>query len=525
MQVVPSRNLPTVSPSNTFALDSYKFVTGTPYSLIVSPDYYYNTPMWHNMQYFTLNTSGVIYRVLLFGTGALFNSDTIYFWRNGIYYETVADAISETSALSVTGLSFIGFPNQTYAPKFAKTQASSESLYVAPEKFEFDYGPFPDECTIVTGGYTIVCKFYGWNTRVGYWATFRGSFTYDHTYTVSGVPYTAHNTTEVIVNVDLPLGLGIAGGSTTTSVTFKVGNFPYSLSAEKTVTATHASFLLSDTVTPTITNSLGGIYAGYFADLTDLNYTFSGAIVFPQTIRVNLPNAYFTGEGGPSIGNVDEILTLDLDDGCYKSDIKNFYNIPGRLIIEQSMFGPSGTGFKFFRGGNFTTHSWSDAQSDRICVGSREFANVYRDQLPYLKQPNDRNSLSSIGNDVYTAIIAQMKSKATGAAGSGDFTDFSLRLYDVDTVVVGVTVPAFTYFLDSSYETGSKLNTDFHGFHYGLGYGTRTHIVSYSFTQSCRKGLVGNTSLNPWSDGQNFFKNSHFFIASQDTGAFVSSIR
>ena len=76
----------------------------------------------------------------------------------------------------------------------------------------------------------------------------------------------------------------------------------------------------------------------------DPNNASSTFMRLPPTCRVVMPQAFiygdrWTGENGRySLGNIDEILTLDTASGSYFSGLKNYYNIPGRLYFTTDFY-------------------------------------------------------------------------------------------------------------------------------------------------------------------------------------------
>ena len=521
--------------STNISLTTFLFNSKTPYDFIINPvfnvarsnlSYGQNQELqfWYQQKItWGLNPyEELIFRVLVNEPYGLFKKGFIYYFRNFAIYETLQNAIDEVDEIVITNEQIpnvsIGTPNKTYRPQRYKLYANADHINFSPEPYAFDYGPFPDTCTIVTGGYTIICK---WFPDAVNETTFSGSFDYSYTYTDENDDViTTVELVGVSVLIAVPTNLGETGGATDTVVTIEIVSNNGAL-VSKTITEPHADFPLTDTVAPTITSGLNEFDA-YFLDLDEITYTFSGEIIFPQEIRVNLPNAYFTGEGGDVLDeNIDEILTLDLETGCYVSDIKNYYNIPGRLIIETAIWGPSGTGFKFFIG-PIDYHGYSIY---RLNVGKRFYDNIYYDWFPQIKE-NENNIQNK-----YTAVISTGSTDINSETNS--FTDFGYHINSTAVEKNGYIAPRFKYYVDSLDEDGTE---------YLVGQGTRTfnydwsggiHNVSYAIFTSCRK-VYGelydyeNTPYNyypPWHPSQNFFKNPRFFLASDSVDAFISSVR
>lgn len=62
--------------------------------------------------------------------------------------------------------------------------------------------------------------------------------------------------------------------------------------------------------------------------------TISGTINYTPDVRLYIPDAQFYDSVRPiNIGHIDEVLTFNPTVGMYISDLKNFYNIPGRFHI------------------------------------------------------------------------------------------------------------------------------------------------------------------------------------------------
>jgi hypothetical protein len=489
---------------------------------------YQDLPFWYDQKIlWGLNPyEDLIFKVLLNDPYGLFKKGFIYYFRNFAIYETLENAINEAEEIEITEIQsysiLIGLPYKTYRPQRYKLYANADYINYNPG-YAFDYGPFPDTCTIETGGYTIICKYNPYNSET----TFSGSFKYSYTYTDANDDVITEITNlPVNILIAVPNNLGGTGGATETVVTISIYHIGIGSSVSKTITEPHASFPLSDTVIPTVDphdlpHPAYDHYDDYFLDLDEITYTFSGEIIFPQELRVNLPNAYFTGEGGEVFDeNIDEILTLDLETGCYVSDIKNYYNIPGRLIIETAIWGPSGTGFKFFIG-PIDYHGYS---IHRLNVGKRFYDNIYYDWFPQIK-PNENN----IANK-YTAVISTGSTDPYSETNT--FTDFGYHINGTAVEKNGYIAPRLKYYVDTLDENASEHNTG-QGVRLGFDWSGGVHNVLYSIFTSCRK-VYGelydseNTPFYyypPWHPSQNFFKNPRFFLASDSVNAFISSVR
>jgi len=500
--------------SNTFDLNNIKFLRGTPYNLITEPVLWAtNNALWAN------KTSNIpIYKVMVSYDG-VFEPFVFYYLRDETFYTTLENAFDEVNEISIVGIApqdiLIRFVYETLVPKLARFNANEDTILLAPPVYDFDYGPFPDTCTIETGGYTIICKWLpSFNDSI-----FSGNFNYSYTYTdANNDEITEVINLPVTVFIALPENLGETGGATDTVVTILISHDGIGASVLKTITEPHASFPLTDTVIPTITSGANQ-YDEYFLDLDEITYTFSGEIIFPQELRVSLPNAYFTGDGGVDLEeNIDEILTLDLETGIYVSDIKNYYNIPGRLMIETFIWGPSAAGFKFFIGGTFFPSYQNQIGLIRMPIGKRLYNNKYRDY-------NTEYPADNRGIDEFSAVISDENNRDNNDNGLHGFTDFSYRITGIALEKEGYIAPRFKLYVDSIDETGNELDQDGHGFRVGLSfYGKKTHAVFYSSYTSCKKNY-GYSVNRPWTDGNNFFKNPRFFLASQHEDAFISSVR
>ena len=519
-------------------LTNLLFARKTPYDLIINPIFnvqryslarmqYQDIPFWYDQKIlWGLNPyEELIFKVLVNGPSNLFKKGFIYYFRNFAIYETLQNAIDEVNEIETTQqqVIYLGLPSQTYRPQRFKHYANNYHIYSAPEPYAFDYGPFPDTCTIETGSYTIVCKYNPYNSNT----TFSGFFDYSYTYTdANDDEITTVNNLPVNILIAVPNNLGETGGATDTVVTISIYHIGIGASVSKTITEPHASFPLTDTVVPNIDGhdlpSPGYDYLNdYFLDLDEITYTFSGEIIFPQELRVNLPNAYFTGEGGDVLGeNIDEILTLDLESGCYVSDIKNYYNIPGRLLIETAIWGPSGTGFKFFIGPiDFNGYS-----IHRLNVGKRFYDNIYYDWFSQIKQ-NENNTANK-----YTAVISTGNTDIYSE--NNTFTDFGYHINGTAVARDGYIAPRLKYYVDTLDENASEHNVG-QGIRLGFDWSGGVHNVSYSIFTSCRK-VYGelydyenepDDYYPPWHPSQNFFKNPRFFLASISAEAFISSVR
>ena len=516
------------------------FARKTIYDLIINPVFnvtrvnlgrlqYQDIPFWYDQKILLdINPyEELIFKVLLKDPYGLFKNGFIYYFRNFAIYETLQNAIDEVNEIETTEQQdqniLIGSANKTYRPQRYKLYANEDHINFSPEPYAFDYGPFPDTCTIETGSYTIVCKYNPYNSE----STFSGSFNYSYTYTdANNDVITEITNLPVNILIAVPNNLGETGGATDTVVTISISHIGIGASVSKTITEPHASFPLTDTVVPTIDGhdlpSPGHDYLNdYFLDLDEITYTFSGEITFPQELRVNLPNAYFTGEGGDVLDeNIDEILTLDLETGCYVSDIKNYYNIPGRLLIETAIWGPSGTGFKFFIG-PIDYHGYS---IHRLNVGKRFYDNIYYDWNPQIKQ-NENNTANK-----YTAVISTGSTDPYSETNT--FTDFGYHINSTAVEKDGYIAPRLKYYVDTLNENASEHNVG-QGIRLGFDWSGGVHNVSYAIFTSCRKVYgelydyenTPNDYYPPWHPSQNFFKNPRFFLASDSVDAFISSVR
>lgn len=78
--------------------------------------------------------------------------------------------------------------------------------------------------------------------------------------------------------------------------------------------------------------------------------TISGTTNFAPPVRLYIPDAQFYDATRPvNIGHIDEVLNYDQTLGMYISELKNYYNIPGRIHIRYSPY-PQAGGAKYLNG-------------------------------------------------------------------------------------------------------------------------------------------------------------------------------
>lgn len=476
---------------NTITLTGNNSLTSvhkTPFNLIGNPDTLRNgsndqnyvSPYFHNaiIKVFFSNSSGNIIK------------NKLYFIRAFTHlqfaiYETASDAAQDANRINLSGFSggVMKFPNKTYPPRRAKAYQLNEECCGT----EYKTIGVPNTCKVTFDGNEIVCKL----TNGGGWKHCLFSGSLDNYQTSDGS--TADLGFLVTVYHDGTSASDATFG-TKTGVQVEVACGLYYLSNGTPVfdskstygraLQNHASFDLSGTVTEATTFHPNG--PGWDG-ITSIGYEFSGNAAPPQQMRVKLPNAKFLGVGGPSIGNIDEILTFETSTCSYVSETKNYYNIPGRLTAELDFYPTVFSGYKFL--GNLSPVPFSPNNFWQSYFGSVG----YRSDNKYnIDTSEDIKTL--IANFNNTETLFHMM-----ASTVDDQPEAGFKVGDL----------YFDIFMEKYLYPGI----------------TPKVIISYSRSQSVRYPEPNN-GIRAYFDGSaNFFKGDRFLIYSDDANAIISTYR
>jgi hypothetical protein len=409
-------------------------------------------------------------------------------------FESAQDASQDNNRVSLAG--FLGgtmaFPNKTYPPRRAKSYQINEECC----GIEYKTTNVPNTCTVTFDGNAVVCRL----TNGGGWKHNLFSGSLDNYQTSDGS--TADLGFLVTVYHDGTSASNNTFGSQT-GIQIKVGCGLYYLkngtpvfdssSTYSRALQNHASFDLSGTVSEVTTYHPNG--PGWDG-ITTLDYEFSGSVTPPSQMRVKLPNARFLGTGGPSVGNIDEILTFDPVTCSYVSDQKNYYEIPGRLTAELDFYPTVISEYKFI--GNLSPIPFSNSTYWPNYLGTVGF------------RFDNLNNIDT-SHDVWTL---------THTLTPFNYIDSTFHV--LASTMNDSPAPGFQVgdlYFDINLE---KI------FHYGI---VPKIIIGYSRSQSFRNSE--NYSLGPkyyFTDYLNinsfsFFKADRFFIYSDDANAMISSYR
>lgn len=468
----------------------------TPFSLIGNPDTLRNgsndqnyvSPYFHNaiIKVFFNNSSGNIIK------------NKLYFIRAFTHlqfaiYETASDAAQDANRINLSGFSggVMKFPNKTYPPRRAKAYQLNEECC----GIEYKTIGVPNTCKVTFDGNEIVCKL----TNGGGWkhCLFSGSLvnyqTSDGSTADLGFLVTVYHDgtsasnatfgTQTGIQVEVACGLYYLSNGTPVFD---------SKSTYGRALQNHASFDLSGTVTEATTFHPNG--PGWDG-ITSIGYEFSGNAAPPQQMRVKLPNAKFLGVGGPSIGNIDEILNFETNTCSYVSETKNYYNIPGRLTAELDFYPTVFSGYKFV--GNLSPAPFSPSTYWPNFLGTVGFR---FDNLNNINTSEDARTLTHTLTQ-FNYIDSSFHMLASTV------NDQPTTGFQVGDLYFDINMEKF--------------------FHYGI---TPKIIISYSRSQSVRYpepplGTKGYFTDSSNVNSFNFFKSDRFFIYSDDANAIISSYR
>ena len=132
-----------------------------------------------------------------------------------------------------------------------------------------------------------------------------------------------------------------------------------------------------------------------------LSVTFSGQVLPPPRIKVNMPDAYFENKAAPiTLGLVEETLTYDAATLTYWSDLKTYAGIKGRLHFSIPNFYPlASSNIKYIDYGNYVSSGGFPANGFNS-YSNDEFVfyktvSVNRAYLPQYYWEGDQNLIQS----------------------------------------------------------------------------------------------------------------------------------
>lgn len=314
---------------------------------------------------------GAVYRVVFSSTNPLtgnFSENVVYYVRaTGSYtckvYLNVNDAFNETNAIALAGSIAAGdrmnflFKNNYYVNP-CKDFATPHQC--CPELPSINTQDVFTGCTVTFKNRQIDCYLEAYNGYIsaGFYhlgATNENNVLFYGKITdfINNLGHTVNLICYVqITKIDLETRIRIEIQIPYYSVSGVFYSDTYSVFTK--ANTTHANFTTTGTLT-------GDSFQG--ATVVDYNFNHTGNI--SQTARLKLISAAFsngtTATIAPwyinpilntkfGIGDIDEILTFNPDTRCYESELKNYYNIPGRLTVPLTTFYPPNDGFKFVLG-------------------------------------------------------------------------------------------------------------------------------------------------------------------------------
>lgn len=232
-----------------------------------------------------------------------------------------------------------------------------------------------------------------------------------------------------------------------------------------------------------------------------LSVTFSGQVLPPPQIKVNMPDAYFENKDEPiNLGLVEETLTYDTATLTYWSDLKTYAGIKGRLHFAIPNFYPlASSNIKYIDYGNYVSSGGFPANGFNS-YSNDEFVfyktvSVNRAYLPQYNWEGDQNLIQSFtASDEYGGY-------PTGLGLGETWLDTRVvRNYDPDLYL--------DYGPEFIYRVPVKIVIAF------------SKWASGKFLKSNALG----SELGESPGDLNHYHQSAYFVQSDDAGAYVSSL-
>ena len=427
-------------------------------------------------------------------------------------YTTLADAQAQTSPVdfatsaSIGTLFLVWFPIQTYPALtcWHPAAAEIENIPCCPPVPEV-YTNCPNAGSIVYGGVTRGLKMF-WHLPNGGDQTYKYGSLNSEQFTVQFVsPFTSALTTwnvsimQFFKNYRPDRGLS------------NPGLILYFVNAD--AGAFYVYYQANENTFPTTTYTQtwnGGEEAFFYygtgmeeAGLipNTLSVTFSGQVLPPPQIKVYMPDSFFENKTTPiNLGMVDEVLTYDPDTLTYWSDVKTYAGIPGRLHFAIPNFYPlTSSNIKYIDYGNyvssggFPANGLNSYSNDEFVFYKTVWVN--RAYLPQYYWEGDQNLIQSFtASDEYDGYPTGLSLGATWF-DSRVVRNYNPNLYLEFGTEFIYRVPVKIVIAFSKWASGKFLKSN------ALG-----------------SGLYENPG------NLNHYKQSAYFIQSNNAGAYVSSL-
>jgi len=444
-------------------------------------------------------------------------------------YSTLATAKTQTSpinfATSASGTLFIVyFPEKKYAPLTAaiSTAAEPDHIYCCPPVEPRKTTDLIDTATITFLGTTVTLKMKFWNVDTYFWDFSRlayltapevtiGSYHYKFEMYFYDGPYPSYSNDYTQCRM-----------SVTSNDPSWNGFFP-----AVTETGT-TSFLNADF--PMSGNLEGDRYVGTYPSgslvSTSIPVVFSGNQTLPDQLRFYMVDAYLERKerdlvdpivpGGilnkVELGTIDVLLTYDTDACMYISDVLNYYEIPGRLVLEPAGFGGT-LGYPTIASGKkFISYL---GQRDQYITSLGTASND-----PYgSRTPIDRWNAWFNGSFSFSYRDFMLSQD-----DSGGFTDYYLGVnYSFSVRYTGGT-PFFTGLPDGAvfYDSRFQYTTASVGRGWNMNGIPQRYILFYAMQKSARKPNPYGPHIFTEGPG-NIYKNNYFYIVSDSAESYITS--
>lgn len=425
---------------------------------------------------------GAVYRVVFSSTNPLtgnFSENVVYYVRaTGSYtckvYLNVNDAFNETNAIALAGSIAAGdrmnflFKNNYYVNPCKDFATPHQCCPALP----------PINTQDVFTGCTVTFK----NRQIDCYLEFFGGQLYGshHLGPSNGNKVLFYGKITDFVNslghtVSLICLVQITKVNLETKIEIEI-QIPYYSVSGVYYSDTYSVFTKANTTHANFT-AIGTVTGDSFQSATTADYNFNHTGNINQTAKLKLISAAFvSGNLLPTkfgVGDINELLTFNPDTRCYESELKNYYNIPGRLTVPLTTFYPPDDGFKFVLANYPITLNYEK----RYFYGRCEFYDFGNNNI------SDYITYQSIAFPNWEYLFQK---KIIDSISAYDFYAH-----------VEITSSPYVY------------------------YYSRTAIaVQYSRSKNAK-----TSSLNYSSEIEPFYKSSDFYIGSTEPGSFFSTYK
>lgn len=306
---------------------------------------------------------------------AYFSKDGSYIEKNKIYYlrvltsnsfqvhNSINDAKTGSNPISLAGFSG-GTVNLVYKNYgvINLTKAYATPQQCCPEMEPIFQIPYYTHCTIIFKGYSIDCIL-AYNPTNGYsqHGLYSGSIL--NFMTADGLRALFAGVSVYKENEILKVSISILKGASN-----NLGTFPVS----------------TGTFTATLSSPYSGNISGAdFEGSSSVDFAFTTKANLPSTANLKLKQACFTNNITSSnynwflpiyesrytlstklgLGDIEEVLTFNPTTRCYESEIKNYYEIPGRLTVPVNFYAENSLPFVTTKSNPFYSPSLDPRQN------------------------------------------------------------------------------------------------------------------------------------------------------------------